>query len=171
MIAFPSTVAAPEEVSGEYLIFTLGRDSYGLAVERVREIFLAPEITPVVHPPGPMRGTANLKGHAIPVLDFRRRFRFEDEAQRGEGYVIVAEVALPQRGGGGTALVGALVDDVEAVVKIPDAEIAPAPRFGPVHAGHANGVATVHDQATTLLDIDRVVLGENLDDFAWLQGE
>jgi len=58
-----TTMAQP----GKYLIVTLGRESYGIPVLKVREIIRLCPITPVANMPPHVRGVINLRGKIIPL--------------------------------------------------------------------------------------------------------
>ena len=57
--------------SGKYLTFTLGDESYGIGVLKVREIIRVPDITAVPQMPDYVKGVVNLRGKVIPVADLR----------------------------------------------------------------------------------------------------
>jgi chemotaxis signal transduction protein len=53
------------------VIFRIGGESYGLAVETVREIVNVPALLPIAGAPGYLAGLLNLRGVFLPVLDGR----------------------------------------------------------------------------------------------------
>lgn len=54
--------------------FRIGRETFGLPIELVREIVRVPEITSVPNAPDYIEGVINLRGRIIPVVDLRKRF-------------------------------------------------------------------------------------------------
>jgi purine-binding chemotaxis protein CheW len=148
------TAAAPK-LAGKYLTFTLGRESYGIDVLKVREIIRLTTITAVPQMPAHVRGVINLRGKIIPVMDLRRRFGIPESANTDQTCIIVVQVKLP---GTRTAQMGQIVDGVEEVASIADADIEETPDFGgQICTDYILGLAKVKGAVKTLLDIDGVV--------------
>lgn len=51
-----------------YLIFSLHNLPYAIAAERIKEIFLLPELTPIADAPPDIIGLLNLHSHIVPVM-------------------------------------------------------------------------------------------------------
>ncbi len=152
-LALHPHIARPENLAGSYLLVSLGREWFGIAASRVQEIFLAPETAPVPHPAGGHRATLTLKGQTVPVIDLRRK--------GGDGYVVLTKVALSH---GGWGVAGLMVDDADTVAEVTEEEIKAPSRFGPERPSHMLGVAKINDRITTLLDVDRVAFGDDLEE-------
>ena len=61
--------------SGQFLVFRLGNDEFGLPIESVDEVAQVPaQITRVPKTPKFLEGVVNLRGDVLPVVDQRRRF-------------------------------------------------------------------------------------------------
>jgi hypothetical protein len=72
--------------------------------------------------------------------------------------IIVIQVASPS---GQPLLMGAIVDAVEEVIQLTDAEIEPAPDFGTgTGPGFITGMTTIQGGVKILLNIDKVFLEE-----------
>jgi len=152
----PTTAAKP----GRYLTFKLGRESYGLPVLGVREIIRICPITPVPKMPAYIKGVINLRGKVIPILDLRAKFQLSSESYGERACIVVVQVgALPAS----VKLMGAIVDAVEEVVQLSEAELEPTPDFGGApRTDYILGMATIHGGVKTLLDLDKVFLEEGL---------
>lgn len=147
--------AAAQGLAGKYLTFTLGRESYGIDVLKVREIIRLTTITVVPQMPAHVRGVINLRGKIIPVMDLRRRFGLSESASTDQTCIIVVQVKLP---GARIAQMGQVVDGVEEVVSIAAADIEETPDFGgQICTDYILGIAKVKGAVKTLLDIDGVV--------------
>lgn len=153
--------AAPAAAKpGRYLTFRLGRESYGLPVLGVREIIRLCPITPVPRMPAYIKGVINLRGKVIPILDLRAKFQLSSEGYGERACIIVVEVGAPPAS---PTLMGAIVDAVEEVVQLTEAELEPTPDFGGApDTDYILGMATVHGGVKTLLDLDKVFLKEGL---------
>ncbi len=152
--------AAHHAASGKYLTFTLGNESYGIVVLKVREIIRVPDITSVPQMPEYVKGVINLRGKVIPVADLRIKFQLHNIKDTERTCVVVVQVQLPT---GAQPLIGLIVDAVEEVVNIPSTDIEPTPDFGSnLDTHYILGMAKVKGVVKTLLDLDRVVSAETL---------
>jgi purine-binding chemotaxis protein CheW len=152
--------AAQRTATGKYLTFTLGHESYGIAVLKVREIIRVPDITAVPQMPPYVKGVINLRGKVIPVADLRVKFQLSNIQDTERTCIVVVQVKLPT---GAQPLVGLMVDSVEEVANIPSTDIEPTPDFGTtLETDYILGMAKVKGTVKTLLDIDRVVAAETL---------
>ncbi len=145
---------------GRYLTFQLGRESYGLPVLGVREIIRLCPITLVPRMPAYIKGVINLRGKVIPILDLRVKFQLAEASYGERACIVVIQVgAAPAE----VRLVGALVDAVEEVVQLGEAELEPTPDFGGApKTDYILGMATIRGGVKMLLNLDRVFLVEGL---------
>ncbi|MBI4028608.1 MAG: purine-binding chemotaxis protein CheW [Verrucomicrobia bacterium] len=147
--------------AGKHLTFTLGRESYGLEVLKVREIIRMQDITPVPQMPDYVKGVINLRGKVVPVIDLRLKFRLAKAEFTERTCIIVVQVSLAS---GTSSLMGLIVDAVEEVVNIIAQEIEGPPDFGAkLSAEYLLGMAKLKNGVKTLLDIDRVVTAETIE--------
>ncbi len=145
---------------GRYLTFKLGQESYGLPVLGVREIIRLCPITVVPRMPAYIKGVINLRGKVIPILDLRAKFQLASEGYGERACIIIVQVGTPPAP---VMLMGAIVDAVEEVVQLSEAELEPTPDFGgSPNTDYILGMATIHGGVKTLLDLDRVFLTEGL---------
>jgi purine-binding chemotaxis protein CheW len=152
----PQTAAQP----GRYLTFRLGSESYGLPVLGVREIIRLCPITPVPRMPAYIKGVINLRGKVIPILDLRAKFQLSSGSYGERACIIVVQVGDPPAT---LTLMGAIVDAVEEVVQLTEAELEPTPDFGGMpETAYILGMATIHGGVKTLLDLNKVFLTEGL---------
>jgi purine-binding chemotaxis protein CheW len=146
---------ATQKLAGKYLTFTLQDESYGIKVLQVREIIRGAKITAMPQMPPHIRGVINLRGKIIPVMDLRLRFEFKNVVNNEQTCIVVVQVNLPD---GKTAFMGLVVDGVEEVINITDADVEATPNFGgQVCTDYIIGMAKVKGTVKALLDIDGVV--------------
>ena len=147
--------ADAQKLAGKYLTFTLGHESYGIDVLKVREIIRQTNITAVPQMPAHVRGVINLRGKIIPVIDLRLKFGFAEAASTEQTCIIVVQVKLPD---GKASQMGLVVDGVEEVANIAGADIEETPDFGgQICTDYILGMAKVKNAVKALLDIDGVV--------------
>jgi len=148
----PAQIAA---IPGKYLTFTLGHESYGIAVLKVREIIRVVDITAVPQMPPYIKGVVNLRGKIIPIVDLRLKFQLNAAALTERACIIVVQVILSA---GTKALMGIIVDGVEEVTNILPGEIEPTPDFGAsIDTACIIGMAKIKGAVKTLLDIDKLL--------------
>jgi purine-binding chemotaxis protein CheW len=149
-----------KRVAGKYLTFKLQTESYGIDVLKVREIIRLTTITAVPQMPPHIRGVINLRGKIIPVMDLRARFEFPATAGTEQTCIVVAMVQLAD---GKKTQMGLIVDGVEEVINIAEADIEETPNFGgQICADYIVGIAKVKGLVKSLLDIDSVVGADSL---------
>jgi purine-binding chemotaxis protein CheW len=155
-----SAPASTATLAGKYLTVQLADEAYGIAVLKVREIIRLQKITPVPQMPEHVRGVINLRGRVIPVIDLRLRFGLGATITE-RTCIVVVQVFL---GEARTALMGLVVDAVEEVATLREADIEPTPEFGTsVSQAYLLGMAKVGGRVKTLLDIDCVIAPETFD--------
>ena len=127
----------PSAPAGRYLTFTLGEESYGFPVLKVREIIRLCPITPVPQ-------------------DLRAKLQFATTNYGERACIIVVQATLPS---GDTTLIGAIVDAVEEVVHLGPTDIEAAPDFGGAPDTQCMlGLATIQGGVKTLLNIEKIFL-------------
>ncbi len=151
--------ATPEvkkrQLGGKYLTFRLAGEEYGLEILRVREIIGMMDITPVPRTPSFVMGVINLRGKVIPVTDLRQKFNMAPSERTALSCIIVVDV--------GKIEMGIVVDSVSEVLDIDSANIEDAPSFGlDVNTDFILGMGKTSDRVTILLDISKVLTGDEL---------
>jgi purine-binding chemotaxis protein CheW len=149
-----------QKLAGKYLTFTLHGESYGIDVLKVREIIRLITITAVPQMPDYVKGVINLRGKIIPVIDLRVRFGFTGVKDTELTCIIVVQVKLPD---GKNIQMGLIVDGVEEVVNLAPGDIEETPDFGgKISTEYIIGMAKVKGAVKTLLNIDRVLCADEL---------
>lgn len=146
-------------LAGKYLTFQLNEQEYGLEILKVQEIIGLMPITKLPMLPDYTRGIINLRGRVIPTVDLRAKFDMETVDDTDRTCIIVVEVASPK----GNVNVGVLVDEVAEVLHVDGNEIDQAPEFGNlIRTDFIHGVGIVNESVKILLDIDKVLSGEEI---------
>ena len=145
---------------GKYLTFALGPEEYGLEILKVREIIGYMDITAVPQTPHHVKGVINLRGQVIPVIDLRTKFGMETAEITEQSCIIVVEIGQGSR----SFSTGIVVDHVQEVLDIDGQDIEEAPQFGSsVDTDFILGMGKIGDTVKILLDIDRVLGNDHLD--------
>jgi len=135
--------------------FQVGRETYGVPITSLHEIVRVPEITAVPDAPAYMEGVINLRGKIVSVIDLRKRFGKPTPEAHRHARILVVE----HRG----RLAGMIVDAASEVIKIPDAEIEPAPAMM-VEGGLEciTGLGKYKGRLIILLDVAKLLSGQEL---------
>jgi purine-binding chemotaxis protein CheW len=134
----------------QVIVLDVADESYGMPVQRVREIIRVPPITRVPNGPAFLEGVINLRGQVIPVLDLRKHLGVQATEHTRRSRVVVGEL--------GDYTVGMVVDAVSQVVMVPTSNVEPPPSLvASAENGQVRGVARLGDRLVLLLDPDRVL--------------
>jgi purine-binding chemotaxis protein CheW len=145
--------------SGKYLVFHLGQEEFGIRVLNVREIMGIQDITAVPHTPLYVKGVINLRGKVVPVVDLRLKFGLPPQEYTARTCIIVVQARMES----GLIFMGVAVDGVAEVLNLTTSEIEDTPDFGDGTAKpYLLGMAKVKGKVKILLDIERVLTGQDL---------
>lgn len=148
-----------EQLGGKYLTFALGKEEYGIPIQRVKEIIGMMEITGVPRTPDFIKGVINLRGKIIPLMDLRLKFGLAERPYSERTCIIVVEVASEEERG--VRMMSIAVDMVSEVVNIADGDVEQPPRYGNgVDIRFLRGMGKVKGKVVMLLDMDRVLSAE-----------
>jgi purine-binding chemotaxis protein CheW len=143
----------------QYLTFVLGGEVFAIGILGIKEIIEYTHLTTVPMTPEYVRGVINLRGAVVPVLDLLVRFGKPSSPVTKRTCIIIIEVEA----GAGRHDIGIVVDTVNAVLDIPASEIEPTPSFGThIRTEFICGMAKVNGRFVILLDVDRVLAGEEM---------
>jgi purine-binding chemotaxis protein CheW len=152
-------IAKSKAKAGKYLTFNLGNEVYGIEILKVQEIIGMMQVTRVPRTPVFVRGVVNLRGKVIPVIDLRLKFGLEGREDTDRTCIIVVQVAL----GGGSVIMGLIVDEVSEVLNVLADQIEASPSFGSrVDTDFILGMGKVAQKVVMLLDVDKVLASEEL---------
>jgi len=134
----------------EFVTVTVGSQLFGLAIDRVHDVFAADRITRVPMASPEIAGILNLRGRIVTAIDMRKRLALPPH----EGNSNQMAVGIEFRG----ESYGLLIDEVGEVMKLPAAQQEPIPvNLDPRWRRVAAGVYRLENDLMIILDIDRVL--------------
>ncbi|WP_319759914.1 chemotaxis protein CheW [Maridesulfovibrio sp.] len=143
----------------QLVTFSIGEEEFGVDILKVQEIIRTMEITKVPRAPQFVEGVINLRGKVIPIIDLRSKFGLQFREHDQHTRIIVIEI--------NDMIVGFVVDSVSEVLRIPASTVEPPP---PVVSGleseYINGVGKLEDRLLILLDLNRLLSGEEQEQLA-----
>lgn len=135
--------------SMQLISFTLGEETYGIEITKIREIIRVGQITQIPETPRYIKGLINLRSTVIPVIDLRARFGLAEGELTDESRIMVLNV--------GSRTIGIVVDAVSEVLRVSGDQISEAP---PTVASLGNeymtGLVKLEEQLLILLDVDKL---------------
>jgi purine-binding chemotaxis protein CheW len=136
-----------------YLTFKLGEEIFGANVAKVLNILEMTKITKVPKSPPYMKGVINLRGSVLPLIDTRIKFDMPETEYTANTCILVLDIDL----NGEPVHVGALVDSVQEVIEIDDAQIQPPPSIGSKYRSEfIEGMAKINEDFIMLLNMDLI---------------
>lgn len=135
--------------------FMIGKESFGIDIEKVHEIMTVPDITKVPDTPDFLEGIINLRGKIVSVIDLRKRLRVNGVHRDKKNRILVTEIE--------GRVVGLIVDEVSEVLRLDPGSIEPPPEVvSSVGADYIIGVGKLKDRIILLLDIKKVLNTEEI---------
>ncbi len=142
----------------QLVVFSIGKELYGVGIDAVHEIVKVPDITEVPDAPPFLQGVINLRGKIVPVVDLRKRMNLGGKEKTKSSRVLITE--------NDGRLIGLLVDAVSEVLKVPpEAVEAPPEMISSVGVEYITGVAKVEGSLIILLNLKKVFSIEDMRKF------
>lgn len=131
----------------QFIVFQLGGEEYGLPIGAVDEVVRVPDtLTRLPKAPAFIDGVMNLRGRVVPVIDQRRRFRFEGRGERRRERIVVVRIDQMQA--------GFVVDTVSEVLSIPRSQLSPTPDLAADGGQVIDRIANIEVEGRMILLLD-----------------
>ncbi len=138
----------------QYLTFQAGNENLAINILDVKEIIEINIITDVPMTPDYIRGVINLRGNVVPVIDLSARLGRKNSEISKRSCIVLVQVEYKED----IHLLGMLVDAVDEILEIPEANIMPPPDFGAdIRTDFIRAMGRVEDTFIILLNISRVL--------------
>ena len=142
--------------SGKYLTFQLDNTEFAIEILKVVEILKMMDITSVPMWPSFAKGTINLRGRVIPVIDLRQKFGLSEAEDTERTCTIVVELGGDQ--------VGIQVEEVNEVREISQDNVSPPPSIGgTVNSDFILGMGKANGSTIILLNLEKILIGSDMD--------
>jgi purine-binding chemotaxis protein CheW len=140
---------------GRFLVFALGKESFGIEINYVTEIIGIQPVTSIPDAPSYVKGIINLRGKIIPVIDMRIKFHKETMEYNDRTCVIVVDIS--------NISVGLIVDIVSEVISISDDNIEPPPNFSAgIQNRYIKGIGKIGNEVKLLLDCKKILTDDEM---------
>lgn len=133
-----------------YVTVEIAGQHFGIAIERVREVFSPGRLTHVPLAPADVAGVLNLRGRIVIAIDARALLELPARAPDAKPMA----VGIDQK----TEAFALLVDKIGDVVELSDGDREPTPgTLKPAWARVSEGVHRRGDRLLLILDVDRAL--------------
>ena len=148
--------SAPAEQAGQYLMFTLGSETFACPIHSIREIIECPAMTAIPLSPAFLRGVINLRGAVVPVIDLSVRLGMDPIDGVEQNVIVVVSV--------GNITAGLLVDAVSDILTVSQDEIQPPPDVGAEPSARCiDALLLVEGKLIRVLDLKVLLPNESRD--------
>ncbi len=146
-----NTATHPSEDLEDYVTFSIGEQLFGIPVLRVQDILTPDQIAPVPLAPPEVRGSINLRGRIVTVIDVRIRLGLperEDKDSQNMGVTVEQD----------NELYTLLVDKIGDVISLSRELYEKNPgTLDPLWREFSNGVFRLEENLMVVLDIDNLM--------------
>ncbi|MGI6364559.1 MAG: chemotaxis protein CheW [Bacillota bacterium] len=141
----------------QYVVFQLEDELYGVEILQVRGIEKMLPLTRVPNAPSFVKGVCNLRGSVIPVIDLKKRLGLASTGEVSDAKIIIVNV--------GKQVVGMTIDAAADVVSLDSNQVEPSPTLvSGIDAQFISGVAKVSNRLLIILDMERILTADQIDD-------
>lgn len=135
----------------DYVTFTVGEQMFGIPVLRVQDILTPDRIAPVPLAPPEVKGSINLRGRIVTVIDVRVRLGLPERAKEdGRNMGVTVEQD--------NELYTLLVDEIGDVISLSKDLYEKNPgTLDPLWREFSNGVFRLEEKLMVVLDIDNLM--------------
>jgi purine-binding chemotaxis protein CheW len=134
----------------QYVTFFIMNEIYGVPVLKVQEITGMTKVTALTDTPRFMKGTIDLRGVPVPVIDMRLKFGLVEAEYNNCTVIIIIEVR--------ERLMGMIVDSVSDVLNARFRSVREAPSFRTrIDAGYIKGIGQKNGADVIILDSDSIL--------------
>lgn len=138
------------EIENKYVIFKLGKEYYGLPIEKVVSIEKMIKPTRIPNGPKHVKGVINLRGEVISIIDLRQRLNMNTkEIDNNSRIIIVSEEDI---------VAGLIVDSSSEVIEIFKENIDnPPTSTNNDSLSYISGIGKVENRLVILLDLSKIL--------------
>lgn len=141
----------------QLLTFKLQNETYGIQINKVREILTYPIVTPIPDASRWVKGVINLRGEVAPIIDLRIRFSVNGNPLYSERTIVIAVRTEDNR------MIGLVVDEVSDMENVEMDKLFHTPDMGTsISPEYIKGLFKKDDRMLVILDIDRILNKEEM---------
>lgn len=137
------------DINNKYLLFSVDEE-YALPLSNVVEIIEMVDMTRVPETPDYISGIINLRGHVVPVIDIRKRFKKPEYTGGHTQCIVITRID--------SNFLGLVVDKVIDLIDIEPGKLSASPHLGGSYAHvFIKAIGIYDDKMHLIVDPDRLV--------------
>ena len=134
----------------QYVVFKLGKESFGVDIEAVNEITDCKELNKIPNAPYYFEGITNLRGEVIPLINLKKKFNIEDLTKNVKERVIVTSISNKK--------IGFIVDDASETVTIDEKDIdPPSVLISNDGTEYIHGIGKLENRLLIILNLEKIL--------------
>jgi purine-binding chemotaxis protein CheW len=142
----------PIEIA-QMVSFVVGGSDYALDIMRIKEIINPLQVTRVPKAPAFIEGVVELRGAILPIVDLRKRFDLPATEPTRATKILIVGIDVSGR----RMIVGLIVDGVSEPIRVPRAELRPAPPLTQGATPFFSGMVNYLGKILMVLDLDAIL--------------
>ena len=145
--------------TNSYLSFRIDEEVYAAHVSKVVSILELTKIMKIPRSKEYIRGVINLRGSVLPIVDVKIKFGLEPTEFTANTCILVLEIQMEDK----LAKIGALVDSVEEVLEIDEADVLAPPSLGKNYrAEFIDGMYKLDNSFIMLLNMESIFSSDEI---------
>ena len=137
----------------QLVAFGVADGDYAVDIMRIKEIINPVAVTPMPKAPPFIEGVIELRGAILPLIDVRKRFDLVATPATRSTKILIVSVDLGEQ----RIIVGLVVDRVSEPLRVPKADIKPAPQLTVAEQAFFNGVVHHQGRMLMVLEVDALL--------------
>lgn len=135
---------------GNYVIFTLNGEEYGIDIINLQEILRVKGmvINKVPKVPDFIKGIINLRGDVIPIMRLKKRFKIDISGEDEKRVIIVKDKKM---------IIGFLADSIVEVLYVYEEEMIPPPDDVKAKCKYVDSVICKENRMIFVLNINKII--------------
>jgi purine-binding chemotaxis protein CheW len=147
----------------QILVFRVASDELGLDISCVREVLRLQEVYPLPKTPPFIEGVINLRGHAVALIDLRKRLTAKEMGDETNKRIIVCRV--------NKFIVGLTVNSLKEIIALSKEDIKPLPEVVSMQmdTDMLLGIARVGERFIPILNLDQILTKKEVTELSTME--
>lgn len=137
-----------EDFEIEALIFSLGKENYGMDIQLLSEVIVATELIEIPRAPDGTEGLLSLRGEMIPVMNLKSRIGLDDSESQNTRILILKDEE---------SLIGLYVDSVDDVIGFLADDLEGAPKVSSIDSSLIESLGRKNGKPFILLNMMKIL--------------
>lgn len=133
----------------QFIVFRVGREEFGVAIDKVREIIKSSAITAIPNSPRFIKGIINVRGEIVTTIDIKSYLELDDKHTEPKHIIVTKQ---------SDCLFGLIVDEVIEIIRAKKENVQqPTLLAEHQHEKYINGIIMHENRLIVLLDLMKII--------------